>query len=236
MVKVGCCGFAVARKKYYENFGVLEIQKVFYQFPKIGTVLKWREEAPKGFEFTLKASQLITHLPTSPTYRKLGYSIPEKEKENYGFFKPTEAVFQAWEQTQKIAQLLEARIVVFQMPPSFQPTLENRKNMKRFFKKIKRQGLRLVWEPRGKWDSKEIRNLCSELGLIHCVDPFKAEAVSGEFSYFRLHGIGGYGYKYTGGDLKKLKAKCEGKGETYCMFNNVHMFEDAVRFKRMVGK
>jgi len=236
MVKVGCCGFAVARKKYYENFGVLEIQKVFYQFPKIGTVLKWREEAPKAFEFTLKAPQLITHLPTSPTYRKLGYSIPEKEKENYGFFKPTEAVFQAWEQTQKIAQLLEARIVVFQMPPSFQPTLENRKNMKRFFKKIKRQGLRLVWEPRGKWESKEIRSLCSELGLIHCVDPFKAEAVSGEFSYFRLHGIGGYGYRYTYGDLKKLRLKCEGKSETYCMFNNVYMFEDAIRFKKIVGK
>jgi len=235
MVKVGCCGFAAARQTYYKNFEVLEIQKVFYQFPKMETVLRWREEAPRGFEFSLKASQLITHLPTSPTYRKLGYPIPEKEKARYGFFKPTDEVFEAWDKTLKIAQLLEARIVIFQMPPSFHPTLENKRNMKKFFKKIKRHGLRLVWEPRGKWEADEIRSLCYALGLVHCVDPFKAEAVPGEFSYFRLHGIGGYDYRYTDRDLRKLKEKCERNKELYCMFNNIYMFEDASRFKKMLG-
>jgi len=236
MIKVGCCGFAVARGKYYDNFEVVEIQKVFYQFPKLETILKWREEAPKEFEFTLKAPQLITHLPSSPTYRKLGYSIPDKEKVNYGFFKPTDEVFEAWEKTQKIAQLLEAKIVIFQMPPSFHPTLENKRNMRNFFRKIKRQGLLLVWEPRGDWDGKEIRSLCSQLGLVHCVDPFRAEALSGEFVYFRLHGIVDYRYRYSDRDLRKLKVKCEEKKEVYCMFNNVYMFEDATRFKKMVGR
>ena len=236
MVKVGCCGFAVARERYYENFEVLEIQKTFYQFPRLKTVLKWREEAPKGFEFTLKAPQLITHLPSSPTYRKLGYSIPEKEKANYGFFKPTDAVFEAWKKTLEIAQLLEAKIVIFQMPPSFQPTVENKRNMKKFFKKIKRQGLRLVWEPRVKWEGKDIKSLCSELGLIHCVDPFKAEAIPGEFAYFRLHGMSGYRYRYTDRDLRKLKVRCKEKKEIYCMFNNIYMFEDASRFKKVAGK
>jgi len=236
MVKIGCCGFPVARDRYYKNFEVLEIQRVFYQFPKLETILKWREEAPKEFEFTLKASQLITHLPTSPTYRKLGYSIPEKEKANYGFFKPTDGVFEAWEKTQKIAQLLESRIVIFQMPPSFRPIIENKKNMKKFFKKIKRQGLSLLWEPRGDWEEKDIRALCSELGLVYCFDPFKGGSIFGEFAYFRLHGIGGYNYRYTDRDLSKLKVKCEGKSEIYCMFNNVYMFQDASRFKRMAGK
>jgi len=235
MVKVGCCGFAVARERYYKNFEVLEIQKVFYQFPRLETILKWREEAPRGFEFTLKASQLITHLPSSPTYRKLGYLIPEKEKTEYGFFKPTDKVFEVWEKTQKIAQLLEAKIVIFQMPPSFHPTVENKRNMRKFFKKIKRQGLLLIWEPRGEWDGKEIKSLCSELGLVHCVDPFKTEALFGEFAYFRLHGMGGYRYRYTDRDLSKLKLKCKEKKEIYCMFNNVYMFEDALRFKKMVG-
>jgi uncharacterized protein YecE (DUF72 family) len=37
--------------------------------------------APKEFEFTIKACQLITHDPKSPTYRKAGITIPEsKEK------------------------------------------------------------------------------------------------------------------------------------------------------------
>ncbi|MHC1610664.1 MAG: DUF72 domain-containing protein [Candidatus Methanospirareceae archaeon] len=38
---------------------------------------RWRLRAPKEFEFTVKAWQLITHEPTSPTYRKarLGSSL-----------------------------------------------------------------------------------------------------------------------------------------------------------------
>ena len=29
--KVGCCGFPVVRGRYYETFGVVELQQTFYQ-------------------------------------------------------------------------------------------------------------------------------------------------------------------------------------------------------------
>jgi uncharacterized protein YecE (DUF72 family) len=76
-IKVGCCGFPCSRKRYYENFDVIEIQKTFYNPPRIETAEKWRSDAPKNFEFTLKAWQLITHPKESPTYRKAKLNLSE---------------------------------------------------------------------------------------------------------------------------------------------------------------
>jgi uncharacterized protein YecE (DUF72 family) len=66
-IKVGCCGFVVAQKKYFSLFDLIEIQQSFYQMPKIETAQKWHSAAPAGFQFTMKAWQLITHEPSSPT-------------------------------------------------------------------------------------------------------------------------------------------------------------------------
>jgi uncharacterized protein YecE (DUF72 family) len=251
-IKIGCCGFPVAKDKYYENFDVVEIQQTFYQPPEEKTALKWREEAPEDFEFTLKAWQLITHEPSSPTYRRLKLKIPESKKKNYGFFKPSDEGLEAWGKTEKIAQILESKIIVFQCPPSFEPSSENKKNFEKFFKTVKRKDYLLVWEPRGKWERKEISGLCKKLDLVPCVDPFKLvvskanlnEPFPCKIGYFRLHGKTGYHYKYTDSDLEELrKIFCsplrsdlpQVKNDynlIYFMFNNVFMFEDALRFQK----
>ncbi len=189
------------REKYYKKFGVVEIQKTFYQPPQQKTALKWRDEAPPDFEFCLKAWQLITHSPKSPTYRRLKFEIPENKKKNYGFFKPTSEVFSAWEKTEKIASILKAKIIVFQCPSSFAETEENKGNLEKFFKKIKRENYLFAWEPRGYWKEKEIERLCKDLDLIHCVDPFKNKTTTKKLAYFRLHGKKRYRYNYTDYDL-----------------------------------
>jgi len=74
-IEVGCCGFVVSQKKYFQLFKLIEIQKTFYQLPQLKTAEKWRKLAPQGFEFTMKAWQLITHEPRSPTYRRLREKI-----------------------------------------------------------------------------------------------------------------------------------------------------------------
>ncbi|MCP2619421.1 DUF72 domain-containing protein [Candidatus Aminicenantes bacterium AC-335-K20] len=109
MIKIGCCGFPVNRPTYYRNFNVVEIQQTFYQLPKIETALKWREEAPLDFEFTIKAWQLITHPSTSPTYKRLKITL--QNKENYGFFKPTKEVFSAWKETEENFQKIRGNKV-----------------------------------------------------------------------------------------------------------------------------
>lgn len=70
-VRTGSCGFRLTRSEYTQLLSAVETQQTFYQPPQIKTLERWRAEAPAGFEFTVKAWQLITHQSSSPTYRRL---------------------------------------------------------------------------------------------------------------------------------------------------------------------
>ncbi|MFQ6112529.1 MAG: DUF72 domain-containing protein [bacterium] len=234
-IRVGCCGFSEAHHKYFTHFDLVEIQSTFYQPPRCSTATKWRQSAPENFEFTLKAWQLITHKPSSPTYRRLKEPLPQKKKPKYGFFKPTKEVFSAWEVTKEFAVALEVKFILFQCPASFRSTEENIENLKTFFKTIDRVPFRLVWEPRGPWAPDLIKDICQELDLIHSVDPLRSESFSDSFKYYRLHGLTGYRYKYTDEDLLKLKEICCQSENVYCLFNNIAMKDDALRFKKLIN-
>ncbi len=229
-VRVGCCGFAMSREKYFARFPVVEIQQTFYQLPKLETAQRWREEAPPGFEYTMKVWQLITHEATSPTYRRLREPLPETARAKYGSFKDTDEVWRAWQRTAEFATALGARVLVFQCPASFRPTETNVTNLRRFFGKIGPAGFTLVWEPRGNWPAELVRELCDELNLVHCVDPLKTAPLAGKIRYYRLHGRSGYRYVHTEEDFAQIRS-CLATGQTnYVLFNNVQMTEDAARF------
>lgn len=237
---VGCCGWPEARTKYYDHFPIVELQATFYQPPSPQLAEKWRQEAPTHFAFALKAWQLITHPATSPTYRRLKVPLSAEERDRYGFFRPTEQVWAAWEQTAAVARALRAEVIVFQCPASFAPTAENKANLEAFFRRLPRQGWLLAWEPRGRWAAEEVRGLCQDLDLVHCVDPFAAEPTHGSVAYLRLHGRGGYNYRYSDDELSQLREMCWrqlelGRAKVYCLFNNVYMGEDARRFQRLVA-
>ncbi len=230
-VKAGCCGFRSSRTEYTKVFPVVEVQQTFYQPPKVETLRRWRAEAPPGFEFTLKAWMLITHEARSPTYRRLKRKLSDEEREGCGAFRQSAIVKEAWAATLASAEALGAQRVLFQCPASFTPTQPNIKNLRRFIKSIERTGLRLMWEPRGAWPDQLVSQLCDELDLIHVVDPFSARSLTPSSSYFRLHGRGGWGYKYETGELEELISMLPRTGETsYVLFNNVRMREDALNF------
>lgn len=99
--------------------------------------------------FCMKAWQLITHTPVSPTYRRLKSGVGSTERDLYGSFRPTEQAWLAWQRTEEIAAVLQARVIVFQCPRSFLPTGENTRNLSAFFHQIDRRRHILAWEPRG---------------------------------------------------------------------------------------
>jgi uncharacterized protein YecE (DUF72 family) len=233
MLHIGCCGFAKARQKYYQHLALVEVQQTFYKLPRLTTAQRWRTDAPLGFEFALKATQLITHPASSPTYRKVGVRIDHPGR--YGFFRPTDEVFGAWARTREIAEALRARWIIFQCPPSFAPSEEHSANLRAFFGSIERGGLRFAWEPRGEWPDETIAALCRDLDLIHVVDPFHRVSVTRGLAYLRLHGIAGYRYRYTEADLDQLLAGCRGYTEAYCLFNNISMWDDALRLAQKLG-
>jgi len=142
-LRVGCCGFPKARVQYYECFPMVEVQQTFYQPPMTRTAERWRAEAPRDFEFTLKAWQLITHESKSPTYRRLRLPWDRKKLERCGSFKPSAEVQWAWERTLEMARALQARIVIFQTPASFQPSSANKETWKIFLRR--ERGKILSW-------------------------------------------------------------------------------------------
>jgi uncharacterized protein YecE (DUF72 family) len=235
-LQIGTCGFGrTKRPDYVKELPVVEIQHTFYQPPQIKTLEKWRADVPAEFEFTLKAWQMITHESSSPTYKRLKRPLTEKEMDEAGFFKPTDTVKEALELTLECANALKARTILFQCPAKFQPLPENIVNMKRFFANIDRGEFNFAWEPRGKaWEDDVIKEICDELDLWHCVDPFVRRTVTPDKCYYRLHGRPRWRYTHDDDELYDLVSLLPNDRLAYVFFNNITMKDDAVRFKTIV--
>lgn len=248
MIKVGTCGWGFYKggfRAFIQKFSLVEVQQTFYKLSMIKTAERWRAEAPGDFEFALKAWQAITHLPTSPTWRRAGIKPTKTQLDKYGWLRPTKENFEAWRRTKEICDALKAKVCVIQCPPNFKLTPENIVNMRKFLGKIDRGKLALAWEPRGDWKEHpdEIAKLCEELELIHVVDLMRREPVSKHsIAYIRLHGLNpreyDYNYKYSLTELKQLakKAKASAKKhwEVYIMFNNYFMYDNARQLMKIL--
>lgn len=239
-IHIGICGFAEARRRLFRDFDVLEVQQTFYQPPRLETATRWRQEAPPGFQFTLKAWQLITHSAKSPTYRRLRERLTPEQLGLCGGFQLNDVTLWAWQRTFETAQILKAAAVVCQTPPSFHPEPSNLEQMRRFFREVSRGSWKIVFEPRGKgWDEKVLRPLLETLDLVHGLDPFLTRPLSRNWHYFRLHGrpTYTYAYRYSDEDLEQLEGMLPGQGTVFVLFNNVSMTVDARRFKaRLTGR
>jgi len=236
-VRVGTCGFPEARARLFRDLDAVEVQQTFYQPPRRDTVARWQAEAPAGFAFSLKVWQLITHPPSSPTYRRLKRPLTAAEKRLCGGFRLNDLTREAWRTMVALAEAAQAVALVCQTPASFRPEKENLARLRRFFTAVPRGDWKIVFEPRGEgWRADILRPLLAELDLVHGVDPFLTEPLSQDWHYFRIHGRPAYhyGYRYTDADLETLRDKLP-PGEVMVMFNNVHMAADARRFKRLLA-
>ncbi|HEX2836444.1 MAG TPA: DUF72 domain-containing protein [Thermoanaerobaculia bacterium] len=230
MIKVGLCGWTIGQRHYFERFPVLEVQQTFYDPPAERVMLRWREAAPAGFEFTMKAWQLITHDASSRTYARMRRPL---DRNGAGSFRATEIVEHGWDVTLRCARILRATAVLFQCPRSFKPTAENLDNLRRFFANRERHGLRFLWEPRGAWPPEVVCALCTDLELVHVVDPFVDTRVT-EAIYFRLHGTTGSRHVYTDAELARVAELVQGADDAYVMFNNIPRVGDAERFMKLL--
>lgn len=241
MIKIGCCGFQRSKEIYYKNFKIVELQETFYKIPSEERIKKLRKESPKDFEFIVKCFQGVTHTTKSPTWKKSNIKLSKDSK--YGNLQPSDEVFNSWNETLKICKILNSKICIIQLPSTFKDSKENIENAKNFFSNIKRNNLKIAIELRG-WNENNIKKICEEFDLIHCIDIFSSIPVyfsSRKIGYFRLHGSPPgkkmYSYKYTDKDLLNLKEKIEklNLNEIYVLFNNIYMFDDALRFKNLLN-
>ncbi|HET9426467.1 MAG TPA: DUF72 domain-containing protein [Gemmatimonadaceae bacterium] len=229
--RLGLCGFTIGAAQYYRRFNVLEVQQTFYDPPAPETLRRWRDAAPPDFEFTMKAWQVITHLGTSRTYRRLKSPFSDTARAEAGGFRLNDTTRSAYRVTLEARELLRATAILFQCPPSFRPTDANASAMREFFAAADRpEGVRYLWEPRGKWPDELIADLCRDCRLIHAVDPFIRPSVTPELTYWRLHGNGSHYAAYKDEELDRLIDWLPAS-TTYVMFNNIPRVKDSARFR-----
>ncbi len=236
-MKLGMCGFTIGAAAYVKQFPVVEVQQTFYDPPPLKTIEKWRAQAPYAFEFTMKAWQVITHLGTSATYRRLRRPFSNRERAEAGGFRVNDTTRAAWAATLEAREVLRATAVLFQCPRSFKATDENISAMREFFAAIERPaGVRLLWEPRGPWPDETVVALCRELGLVHAVDPFVRPSLTPELIYWRLHGNKSAYASYTDEELQQIVdwLPADPAVDAYVMFNNIPRVKDVKRFRGLL--
>ncbi len=237
-IKLGCCGWGFFNPKrllgenwrneykstlqaYASLFDLVEVNSTFYKLPRVSTAEKWLNEARdvnSNFEFTVKAHQDITH--------KLKFG-----KESVSVFN----------EVKEVAKALEAKIIVFQTPASFKPTDENLKRARDFFDNIERENFILAWEVRwvNTWKREIVEKFFGGIKVEHVVDPFRQDCFYSEtLMYYRLHGLGRrmYDYTFSEKELNELRDKVKNaKRSVYVLFNNYNMYEDCLKFRRVLG-
>jgi len=208
---VGCVNFPVSMAKYFKQFEAVEIDRTFYAMPRESTLIRWREMAPPGFTFSVKASRKLTHSGMDPS---------------------TEGGGEGLRATLWAAGVLGARYILFQTPPSLGPSSISK--IREVLKTTSDAGYKVGYEARGEsWKGHEddLREALKGVAS-HVVDPFTSKELHSEgFHYFRLHGLGKtpYRYRYSDAELLSLKEIVKGvEGETLLVFNNTNAHEDAL--------
>ncbi len=236
----GCCGFAERMQEYFKEFSTVEVQQTFYKIPQSKTLEKWRKLAPENFVFNVKCFQGVTHPPSSPTWKRFG-----KPPEESGLLKPCKFVFESWERTLKVANILKARIILIQLPKSFKECEESFENAESFFERIERKDFEIAIELRG-WSEESVKKFCKKFQVIDCCDILHREPVylgKQKTLYVRLHGKyeNGriiYSYSYSEEELKNIAQKVlKLKPRTaWIYFNNSDMLKNARKFTKLIGE
>ena len=216
--------------KYFSyHFKTAEINYSFYHLPRPTTYQNWYSQVPSDFIFAVKASRFITHI------------------------KRLEEVKEAWRQFIENTLHLKEKLgpILFQFPPSFKAKSKNRLEL--FLKFInlnqrKSPVLRFAFEFRHPtWCNEEIYKLLNNYNAAWVIADSpkypKAEVVTSDFVYIRMHGSKVlFSSKYTKEELKDLAKKIKNwlnqDLDVYCYFNNDfhgYAVENAKELLKLLG-
>jgi uncharacterized protein YecE (DUF72 family) len=211
-ITVGCAGFPVPATRYFKEFLFVEIQDTHHAPPGMGTVRRWRREAPKGFQFAMLAP------------REIGQEG----------FREGKVVETALKTLLDVGKELDATTAVFVSPPEFVQSRANKAAVKDFLQSVRKKFDRVVWEAPTTWDPDDAASLAIDVKVIPARDPLAHGKLEAPVAYYRLPGPAGHKSRYEDPAIEKLAAiakDAKHKDATY-VFTNVDMFADAKRFKK----
>jgi uncharacterized protein YecE (DUF72 family) len=212
MITVGCAGFPVPATRYFKEFLFVEIQETHLALPGMGTIRRWRREAPPGFVFAMLAP------------REIGQEG----------FREGKVVETALQTLLEVGKELESKIAVFVSPPELTASRANKAALKDFLGSVRKKFERVIWEAPTTWDPDDAASLAADVKVIPARDPLAHGMLETPLAYYRLPGPAGHKSRYEDPAIEKLAAlaqEAKHKDVTY-VFTNVDMFADAKRFKK----
>ena len=208
---------------YAEHFDTVEINNSFYMLPKPETFAKWRDRAPPGFCYAVKANRYLTQA------KKL------KDCEE-----PIERMMAA---TRCLGDHLGP--MLYQLPPSLKINLERLES----FLQLIPKDVANVFEFREKsWYVPETYALLDRYGAAFCVHDMPGSASEriavGPIAYIRFHGgEGKYWGRYSDEGLLSwadwMIAQAVAGRPVWAYFNNDmfgHALDDAQTLEGMIGQ
>ncbi|HWT12116.1 MAG TPA: DUF72 domain-containing protein [Allosphingosinicella sp.] len=208
---------------YAEHFDTVEINNSFYMLPKAETFAKWRDQAPPGFRYAVKANRFLTQA--------------KKLKE----------CAEPLERMMAPVRHLGDRLgpILYQLPPRFRINLER---LEEFLELVPRDATS-VFEFRDRsWYVAETLALLERHGASLCVHDMPGSASErcavGPVAYVRFHGTEGkYWGRYSDrallGWTDWIVAEARAGRPVWCYFNNDihgHAIDDAQTLKAMVAQ
>lgn len=199
----------LAKSRWFEyyaaRFNAVEINATFYRSFEDQTYLKWKERAPQGFGYVLKAPKTITH-------HKL---LRDVKPEIQAFCQSAALLGEAFEMI-----LLQAAPNLPYDPVLLHSALQAFENPDRVAVEFRDE----------RWFNQEIEDLLSSVGATFCnVDSPRqnlTEILTSERAYLRLHGHEHwYSSNYSAADLEKVaviarRLTDRGAKRVYIFFNN----------------
>jgi uncharacterized protein YecE (DUF72 family) len=207
---------------YADAFDTVEINASFYRLPLATTFDGWRDKAPAGFRYAVKANRFITHL------KKLA-GIDEALAEFVGL-------------ARRLGPALGP--ILYQLPPSLHKDVER---LEAFLTQLPPDLEHVVEFRHRSWYEEDVLALLDRHGagfvahdLVGLASPRWA---SGRTAYVRFHGTGGkyrgrYGEEQMRGWAEWLSAQRAAGRSAWAFFNNDiggDAIEDARMLKGLVG-
>jgi uncharacterized protein YecE (DUF72 family) len=205
-------------------FDFVEVNSTFYKLPPVKLASRWRGTVPEEFQFSMRASGKLTH---------------EKHLE------PIEENFREYEKNLTIGRVLQAFVLHFQFPPSFEVDRKVVNNWKNFFSSARKErGLNLAIEVRNSSSANEnyLNSFFEDYDIVPTSDISKNEVRTSRHSkilYSRIFGLGEHTkWSFSTNELGGLKEKLEkvSAQRKYVTFHNITMYEDAARLKNLINE
>jgi uncharacterized protein YecE (DUF72 family) len=237
MIRIGCSGWIYRhwRGSFYSTtlkpaqwfthyaryFDTVEINNTFYRLPSERAFDAWREQAPRGFMYAVKASRFLTHMkklkdPEEPIERILG-------------------------RARRLGPTLGP--VLYQLPRGWKRNIDR---LAAFFAALPRDMSHVMEYRRADWLCDEVFDLMREhrIGLcIHDLLPDHPRIVISEVAYVRFHGAGvKYGGSYSRAQLRRwadwITEQASFGHRVFCYFNNdagAHAVRNARTLREFCG-